>query len=75
MYKKWKVLSEFQNILTTIDDGHQATNTTADDITDEAAWDDKCMDAENGDSSRTASAFPFVFLLFSSAVYLIGRHI
>jgi hypothetical protein len=48
MYNKWKALPEFRDILTTIDDGHQTTSTTVDDIGSEAGSDDECMDGENG---------------------------
>jgi hypothetical protein len=47
MYIKWKALPEFNEFLTMIDDSHQITNTTMDDISNEGASDDDCMDAEN----------------------------
>jgi hypothetical protein len=37
MYNKWKAVPEFYDILTTIDDSHQITNTTIDDISNEDA--------------------------------------
>ena len=46
MYNKWKALPEFHDILTMINDGHEATNTTTDDVRREATSDDECMDSE-----------------------------
>lgn len=51
MYNKWKVLPEFYEILKTIDDDHQTTSTTTDDISSE----DEYMDGENGSSSEAVS--------------------
>ena len=47
MYKKWKVLPEFCDVLTTIDDCHRMTTTSVDNITDEAETNDEDMDIEN----------------------------
>jgi hypothetical protein len=47
MYIKWKALLQCNDFLTMINDSHQTTNTTMDDITNEGASDYDCMDAEN----------------------------
>lgn len=47
MYKKWKALPEFCEVLTTIDDGHRTTITAIDNTTDEAETNDECMNVEN----------------------------
>ena len=47
MYKKWKILPEFCDVLTMFDNCHQITSTAADDIIDEAEKNDERMDDEN----------------------------
>ena len=47
MYKKWKVLLEFCDVLTMFDNCHQITSTAVDDITDESEKDNERMDDEN----------------------------
>ncbi|CAF4137737.1 unnamed protein product [Rotaria sp. Silwood2] len=47
MCNKWKALPEFHDVLTTIDNNDQTTNTTSDDSNSEDVSDDECMDGEN----------------------------
>ena len=47
MYNKWKTLPEFHDILMMINGGHEATNTTTDNVRSEATSNDEWMDSEN----------------------------
>jgi len=47
MYSKWKLLPEFRDALTTMDDCHQSKNTAIADNADEPEINEECMDDEN----------------------------